>query len=1108
MYGKQVTVTHRTGSGPTAYGAVGATENAAAYYYVFDSSNASCNGTATDNDCYDVKIVGATSGPGGTDERQNFANWYSFYRTRNLMTVSATARAFNTVPGDDAGRLAVAQQLPRQHLQPGHRRLRGLGDDQPRFQQCHRAVHRGPKVRLLYLAVPAQDQDIDPAARCHGAGGRLFLQQWADSPYDNDIGGADDTEYSCRKNFHVMMTDGIWNTAVSGYGNYDSTTHGLPDGTSYTSRNPYQDSNSNSLADVAFKYWATDLRTDLDDNVPSYVTDFSGLTSDQYFNPKNDPSSWQHMVNFTVGLGLTPFLANTGLTWGGNTYAGSYTDILSGTKSWPTTSSSGVDGNVADLWHAAINSRGKFYSAEDPSALVTAFQEIVNTISTIAASGGGAGLSSNTTQIDQEGALIFEAKFNADWSGRLLARPVQTDGSLGTEYWDAGQLIPAPHARNIFTINADAEEFETCSGPLEAALDKDADGIDDGLCRERLNWLRGDGKITGATWASFNSGTVTATFTVTGHGFVTGDNVTVSDVVVSDNPAPAQGYNGAFVVTVVDTDTFTASVPSAATGLGTYFKGGRARYTQFRNRQASVLGDIMNSDPVYAFQDDFGYGGGASTVQGKDDYAAFVTGKDAQPPVIYVGANDGMLHGFQADIVASNSGVELLAYVPHGVYDNLSQLTDPDYTHKYFVDGPVSLGDAYIGGSWGTYLLGTLGAGGKSVFALDVSDPTNFTAADVKWEFSDASDLGLTYSKAQIAPTTESQWTAIFGNGYNSAGGLAYLYVVDLSNGNEIAKVGTNTDANNGLSTPYLYDGNGDKVVDVVYAGDLQGNLWKFVNTGGTWTLGNGGDPLFTAESATGDVQPITSQPKVATHPLGGVLVYFGTGSYLTYGDIGAVPPNDPGGQGFDEAQAFYAIWDNGTSGTVPRTALEGYSILTETTVFGFTVRTTSEGTVDWDTQRGWYLDLPATSGEPSERIVSTPLVLEFVDPTVPDRVLFVTNTPASDPCSRGGTTWLMELDLVTGGRTATSVFDLNGNGSFDTGDTVGDDHVPASGIALPPSYGITGEPLLLKTSGGNIIKEFSGSTGESGTAGGPLQQGEPPSAAGAPTRLYWKQIQ
>ncbi len=219
---------------------------------------------------------------------------------------------------------------------------------------------------------------------------------------------------------------------------------GCQDGTSYTSRNPYQDSNSNSLADVAFKFWATDLRTDLDDNVPSYVTDFSGLTSDQYFNPKNDPSSWQHMVNFTVGLGLTPFLANTGLTWGGNTYAGSYTDIVSGTKSWPTTSSSGVDGNVADLWPAAINSRGKFYSAEDPSALVTAFQEIVNTISTIAASGGGAGLSSNTTQIDQEGALIFEAKFNADWSGRLLARPVQTDGSLGTEYWDAGHSYPLP----------------------------------------------------------------------------------------------------------------------------------------------------------------------------------------------------------------------------------------------------------------------------------------------------------------------------------------------------------------------------------------------------------------------------------------------------------------------------------------------------------------------------------------------------------------------------------------------------------------------------------------------------------------------------------------
>jgi type IV pilus assembly protein PilY1 len=162
----------------------------------------------------------------------------------------------------------------------------------------------------------------------------------------------------------------------------------------------------------------------------------------------------------------------------------------------------------------------------------------------------------------------------------------------------------------------------------------------------------------------------------------------------------------------------------------------------------------------------------------------------------------------------------------------------------------------------------------------------------------------------------------------------------------------------------------------------------------------------------------------------------------------------------------------------VTRLQLQEQALDPETTFAGREVRTTSKEPVDWDSKRGWYLDLPSTSGIPSERIISTPVVMEFDDPDVPDRVLFVTNTPSPDPCSHGGTTWLMELDLATGGRTDTSVFDFNNDNAFDQNDMLDTDNdetgdTPATGIALPVTYGITGEPLLLKTKSGDIVKEL-----------------------------------
>lgn len=1089
-----------------------------AYYYVYDQSNAGCTGanTETNNSCYDIKIVSESSGADRNgdgiistdekDERQNFANWYSFYRTRNLMTISAVSLAMATLQKD----VRVAWQdlknciggtnsLVTTNCKGWDLTALGSSNAIKPFTGTHKSDFYAWLSRL-------PTNSSTPLRVATARVGAYYKTSGADSPYDDDIGGSDNHEHTCRANYHLLMTDGIWNDSVSGYGNYDSTNQTLPDGTDYKSQSPYLDNNFNSLADIAFYFWADDLRklgNNLDNNVAPSVVSLSGDTASRYFNAKNDPATWQHMVNFTVGLGLTPFLVSGGLEWKSNTYDGSYPDIVAGTKSWPNTNTDG--GKAADLWHAAINSRGRFYNVDGPSQLNTAFQEIIDTVSAQAASGGGAGLNANTTKIafDAEGNSLttaFEAKFNADWSGTLEALPILADGTLGVAYWEAGVLIPSANLRNIWTWNSDSgtpELFKNCTGLLATALNQDMMGNVDDLCTQRLAWLRGYTKITSASWAAN-----IATFTAPEHGLAIGNSVTVSDVT-------PKGYNGSSytVISVPTPDSFTVNLN---TDPGAYTTGGKVRYANFRDRTLSVLGDIMNSDPVYAHEEDFGYGNAAVT--GQDSYAAYVTTKAARTPMVYVGANDGMLHGFKAITSGANAGVELFAFVPAAVYDHLSALTAPGYlqTHKYFVDGPPTLGDAYddITHSWKTYLVGGLGAGGKSVYALDVSTPDSFAAGNVKWEFMDATDLGLTFGQPQIAPISASEWAVIFGNGYNSASDKAFLYIVNLQTGELITKIPTNKQTANGLSTPYLYDSDGDRIVDAIYAGDLQGNLWKFDKSSGGWGVGNGGAPLFIARNKDDDVQSITSQPKAIaaqTPYTGGVMIYFGTGRYLESSDLKN-----------DQVQTFYAVWDNpDDSGTVPRDDLLKQEILSEDDkTFGdvtIKYRTVSVNTPA-DTNKGCYLDFPATAGSPSERIISTPLIKLFK--TLDKRVIVTTATPSDDPCEKGGISWLMELNLNCG-RLNASPFDFNGDDQYDEHDEVVAD-ASASGLQLSESLGITKTPLWLTTEPtkgsptGTAHKAFTGSTGNHQTikqSDDPGEGDDESGGGGTPKRISWEQI-
>ena len=203
---------------------------------------------------------------------------------------------------------------------------------------------------------------------------------------------------------------------------------------------------------------------------------------------------------------------------------------------------------------------------------------------------------------------------------------------------------------------------------------------------------------------------------------------------------------------------------------------------------------------------------------------------------VFVGSNGGMLHAFDARTLE-----EHFAYVPATVHGKLWELARPNYSHQFYVDGQVAVADAQREGDWATILVGTLGAGGRGIYALDVTQPQNFTESDVLWEFTaeDDPDLGFTYGEPLITRIDDT-WVAVFGNGYNSEENQAYLYVVDLiegpnPDGTVMHKIPLGDPGSNGLSGVAGWRDVATRTrLDRVYAGDLNGTVWRVDFDGGS----------------------------------------------------------------------------------------------------------------------------------------------------------------------------------------------------------------------------------------------------------------------------------
>lgn len=1054
-----------------------------AYYYVYDSSLANCNANVNNDNCHRLVFVSSTSGVNSTDERQNFAIWYSFYRTRALATVSAANLAFNE--------LAPSARLTWQSLV----KCNTLNSNDCGTNYFREFTPRHKANFLNWLASVQFDQSTPLLAATKRAGEfYTTATPWAHTPNPFTSNGGRGTtvttpEYACRPSFHVLMTDGMWNddSSPSGITRHDRASF-KPGASTDSSlqyngtRAPYgNDTTSNStvtLADVAMHYWATDLRSGLANENKPYILEKDTNAETQFWNPKNNPATWQHMVNYTMGLGLTNALNATNLPWTGDTFGGAgYQRLAAGTSNWPQASKSS-DNNVYDLWHAAVNSRGEFFSVDSPDDMVIAFKDILNRIADRTTSAARPAVSASfiSDNINTLQSRVYATLFSSeDWSGEVTKQTINKIGTVlpgGSWSTRTANANLNPVQRKVFIKDSTASNgfksftWANLTTDQKNYLNINPDALGntaDNRGEARVNYVRGDRSQEGAAATNFRQ-----------RSSIMGD-------IINSSPA------------LVGTPSY---IPYLADNIESLDRGSSYQsYALFRQNNA----------------------------------------KDRRKEMLYVGGNDGMLHGFESD-----TGKEVFAYIPSAVIQNLNKLSGQNYKggqHQYFVDGSPVVRDVYFDNTkgWRTVLIGTLRAGGKALFALDVTDPDNIK---LLWEFDSTTDedLGFSFAQPEIVRLHSGQWAVLQANGYNSTNDKAALLVIDIQTGALLKKLvvpdtkdenGNILSIGNGLSSVRAADNNGDGIADYAYAGDLHGNVWRFdlvpstnadltgtdpfdrtrselkVFKPASFSIAYGKEPIFVAKDKNGLRQPITIQPSIVRHPSNlGYLVIFGTGKYFEGSDATV---------NTSRAMTLYGIWDRKTRrqpttsnpAARVRANLQKQEFMHQeaNVEFGETgkevandIRILSQNTVEWyknisplvptddaNVNRwGWRLDLAvetvsdkSTWDTSANRSGNQTLTGEMIVHNLAARgntLLASSLTPNDDPCQAGADNWFYGINAHTGGRTAKNVLDLNNDRKFDSKDQYGQGTIVSGrrfstpgGFTLSPGgvFGEGGQPPM-----------------------------------------------
>lgn len=885
-----------------------------------------------------TKYAGRTDCAGATctqaEERQNFANWFVYYRSRLLLAKGSVGEALYSMTDNvrmGYGRINQGTAQTMDGVTDVRVIESGVRD--------YTTARRTQVLNWLY-AMPATGGT--PLRRAVQQVGNYYSSSSSSGPWSDTPGTASAAaQKTCRRAYNIMVTDGYWNDTLSGggatpglssVGNSDNTNGSTINGTDgrtfrYLRTRPYRDDVSNRLADYAMHFWKNDLRPDLDNRVQP--------TAD-------NPAFWQSMTNFMVGLGvrglLNPDVDLPALT--------------SGDLSW-------TSDEIDDLWHAAVNSRGDYFSAKNPGELTSAIRTAVNKAAERELL--EAGVATASTVLEANNRKYIPRYKTAVWSGDVEAFALDAAGQAGAKVWSAKDKLPAWQSRKIYT------------------------------------WDPGQSTPQGVTftWANISPG--------------------------SQSAFPA-GYTS----TLVD-----------------FIRGDRSNESavdKYRVRE-HVLGDFINTNPVYAKD-----GGDADNLKLPSvgsSYATYISGvKATRPGVLYVGGNDGMLHGFKETKGAApaEDGKEIFAYVPRTVYGSLSNLASRTYGttsnyHTYYVDGPLRETDAYVpppgGGSagWRNYLLGSLGAGGRAVYAVDITDPSALGPTSIRWEVSSSShaELGHVLFPIEAGMLPNGTWVALFGNGFASASGQARLFVVELVSGavHQITVDGT-TSANGLGGVAVLKDGQGR--INTIYAGDLQGQLWKLdydAGSTGWFRVANSAQPLFVATDTGGNRQPIIQPPALFNHSQGGKIVVFGTGRLITEPDADTTT-----------MQTMYGVRDKPPeslalplrrANLVPRSieTFQGHGNNNAQIFFDIT-----GDTINWTDFRGWVIDL-AISGYSGLRVIYPPQ--KASDTFV--LISAVAPVQSPQPCeSTNGKGANFLFPVETGSTSTQQIFDTDGNGTLDLG--------------------------------------------------------------------------
>ncbi|BCS97144.1 hypothetical protein DSLASN_27760 [Desulfoluna limicola] len=864
--------------------------------------------------------------------KTNFANWFTYHRTRETATKAALALALQDLSGIKVG----IHTLNHSVIRPATP-INSETDVKAFLDHVYDVDRDGPTPMKLALEAVGQYFDATDGGLHGGIGDGT-------SPFSLSTDGG-----NCQQAFAILMTDGYGNGGAprNEVGNADGDNNSDWDGTGTDGENAtsseFYGKDSKRLPDIAMYYYERDLVTTLDNEVPVQDPDYE--------------ATHQRMVTYTVAFGVQ----------GENDPADypdcppSHPDNPLNCPTWPSGGTNEV--KVDELWHAAVNGRGKYINTGSPQELSDAINTVLNDITR--RTGTAASVAVSSEKLDT-GLVIYQGYFDSgDWSGNLEAYNVDSDGVVDlTPEWSAKTQLDAVGwgDRIIFTKNdstGDTTPFRTRSS-LSAAQG----GY---LTQDQLDYIRGD-----------NSNEIE-------------------------------------------------------------FSG------PFRNR-TSKLGDITHSSPIL------------------------------HKGHVYVGANDGMFHAFDAD-----NGNEVFAYVPTFVYPNLAEYSSPNYVHKFYADGTATA--KTVGSS--DWVVSGLRKGGRGLFGINVTSFETLAEGTPPaiWEYPTQAvpddDMGYTYGEVTIAEGNDSSagGQLIFAaNGYDSPNGRAVLLIlrVDPASGQQRlfkkidTGVGSSTPGNcNGLSDPLVVDINDDGKADSVYAGDLLGNLWKFdvSSTSRTdWDVAyktsDVSKPLFSAKNSTGQIQPITSKPSAmfhcdATHK--GIIVVFGTGRMLSETDLDNT-----------NTQTIYGIWDwqkewdlnNGSSDAMAyhmgtfntpsgTPALRTLSNIDGNSLFPANVnltllqqteesssdawRYTSNNAIDWfspatylglaagasytgGTHIGWYLDLP----DEKERVITKTQIRD-------SKAYVVSIIPEPAPCASGGTTVGSILSACNGGQLDDPQWDTDG---------------------------------------------------------------------------------